>query len=453
MSIKLFGTDGIRGTANQYPITPEIALRIGQAISKVLRSEGANRNRVVIGKDTRISGYMLETALTSGLVSAGMDVFLVGPMPTPAVAHLTKSMGCGAGVMITASHNPFEDNGLKIFGPDGYKLSDDLEARVEAEVLAGPQGGGVVGASIGKATRIDDARGRYIEYAKQSLGDISLQGMSIVLDCGHGAGYLLAPLIFKELGAKVKKLGVDPDGTNINDGCGALHPENAGRAVRETGADLGVSLDGDADRVIFTDASGATVSGDRILALCALALADEGRLRNRTMACTVMSNLGLHEAMRRAGVSVVTTPVSDRNVIEALRAGGHSFGGENSGHLIFADHATTGDGIMSALQVLRFMRRKGATLADLAACMDEYPQKLINLRVASRRPLQELGRLQERIREADAAFGTDGRHLIRYSGTESKLRILVEHRDAGEADRWSRAFAKSVEEDFSEVSA
>ncbi|MGA0133076.1 MAG: phosphoglucosamine mutase [Opitutales bacterium] len=453
MSTKLFGTDGIRGTANQYPITPEIALRIGQAISKVLQSKGANRNRVIIGKDTRISGYMLETALTSGLVSAGMDVFLVGPMPTPAVAHLTKSMGCGAGVMITASHNPFEDNGLKIFGPDGYKLSDELEARVEAEVRAGPQGGGVIGAAIGKATRIDDARGRYIEYAKQSLGDISLQGMSIVLDCGHGAGYLLAPLIFKELGAKVKKLGVDPDGTNINDGCGALHPENAGRAVRETGADLGVSLDGDADRVIFTDASGTTVSGDRILALCALALADEGRLRNRTMACTVMSNLGLHEAMRRAGVSVVTTPVSDRHVIEALRAGGHSFGGENSGHLIFADHATTGDGIMSALQVLRFMRRKGATLADLAACMDEYPQRLINLRVASRRPLQELERLQERIREADAAFGTDGRHLIRYSGTESKLRILVEHRDAGEADRWSRAFAKSVEEDFSEVSA
>lgn len=453
MANKLFGTDGIRGTANQYPITPEIALRIGQAISKVLRSEGANRNRVIIGKDTRISGYMLETALTSGLVSAGMDVFLVGPMPTPAVAHLTKSMGCGAGVMITASHNPFEDNGLKIFGPDGYKLSDDLEARVEAEVVAGPQGGGVIGAAIGKATRIDDARGRYIEYAKQSLGDISLQGMSIVLDCGHGAGYLLAPLIFKELGAKVKKLGVDPDGTNINDGCGALHPENAGRAVRETGADLGVSLDGDADRVIFTDASGATVSGDRILALCALALADEGRLRNRTMACTVMSNLGLHEAMRRAGVSVVTTPVSDRHVIEALRAGGHSFGGENSGHLIFADHATTGDGIMSALQVLRFMRRKGATLADLAACMDEYPQKLINLRVASRRPLKELSRLQERILEADASFGTDGRHLIRYSGTESKLRILVEHRDASEADRWSRAFAKAVEEDFSEVRA
>lgn len=453
MGKKLFGTDGIRGTANQYPITPEIALRIGQAISKVLRSEGANRNRVIIGKDTRISGYMLETALTSGLVSAGMDVFLVGPMPTPAVAHLTKTMGCGAGVMITASHNPFEDNGLKIFGPDGYKLSDELEAQVETEVLSGPQGGGVVGAAIGKATRIDDARGRYIEYAKQSLGDMSLQGMSIVLDCGHGAGYMLAPLIFRELGAKVRKLGVEPDGTNINDGCGALHPEHAGQAVRETGADLGVSLDGDADRVIFTDRTGATVSGDRILALCALALAEEGRLKNRTMACTVMSNLGLHEAMRRAGISVVTTPVSDRHVIEALRAGGHSFGGENSGHLIFADHATTGDGIMSALQVLRFMRCKGASLSELAACMDEYPQKLINLKVSARRPLAELHRLQERLREADAAFGRDGRHLIRYSGTESKLRILVEHRDAGEAERWSAAFVKAVEEDFSEVRA
>lgn len=453
MGKKLFGTDGIRGTANQYPITPEIALRIGQAISKVLRSEGANRNRVIIGKDTRISGYMLETALTSGLVSAGMDVFLVGPMPTPAVAHLTKTMGCGAGVMITASHNPFEDNGLKIFGPDGYKLSDELEAQVETEVLSGPQGGGVVGAAIGKATRIDDARGRYIEYAKQSLGDMSLQGMSIVLDCGHGAGYMLAPLIFRELGAKVRKLGVEPDGTNINDGCGALHPEHAGQAVRETGADLGVSLDGDADRVIFTDRTGATVSGDRILALCALALAEEGRLKNRTMACTVMSNLGLHEAMRRAGISVVTTPVSDRHVIEALRAGGHSFGGENSGHLIFADHATTGDGIMSALQVLRFMRCKGASLSELAACMDEYPQKLINLKVSARRPLAELPRLQERLSEADAAFGRDGRHLIRYSGTESKLRILVEHRDAGEAERWSAAFVKAVEEDFSEVRA
>ena len=448
MTRKYFGTDGIRGIANEYPITPEIALRIGQAISRVLRSSGANHNRVIIGKDTRISGYMLETALTSGLVSSGMDVFLVGPMPTPAVAHLTKSMGCGAGIMLTASHNPYEDNGLKIFGPDGFKLSDDLEALVEQEVLYDVKANGVTGDKIGKAYRIDDARGRYIEFVKHSLGNASLDGMKVVVDCGHGAGYLLAPLIFKELGAKVVKLGVEPDGVNINAGVGALYPEFAGKLVKEQGADVGISLDGDADRVIFSDASGASVSGDRILALCALALKEEGKLSGNTMVCTVMSNLGLHEAMRKAGIGVVTTAVSDRHVIEALRKGGYSFGGENSGHLIFADYASTGDGILSALQVLRFMRKKGATLADLAAGMREYPQALLNLKVRSRVPLSQLHSLQEEIGKADAAFGKVGRHLIRYSGTENKLRILVEHQDQGEVDRWSLAFKSAVEADF-----
>jgi phosphoglucosamine mutase len=451
MPEKLFGTDGIRGKANEYPITPEIALRTGQAISRVLKSNGANHNRVIIGKDTRISGYMLETALTSGLVSSGMDVFLVGPMPTPGVAHLTKSMGCGAGIMLTASHNPYEDNGVKIFGPDGYKLNDELEAQVERDILSGAQAGGVTGDRIGKAYRIDDARGRYIEYAKQSLGPTNLDGLKIVVDCGHGAGYLLAPLIFKELGAKVVKCGVDPDGVNINAGCGAMHPEFAGRLVREHGADLGVSFDGDADRVIFTDASGATVSGDRVLALCALALKSEGKLAGDMMACTVMSNLGLHEAMRQAGIGVVTTAVSDRHVIEALRKGGYSFGGENSGHLIFADYATTGDGILSALQVLRFMKKQGATLAELAAGMREYPQALVNLKVSARVPLAQLNALQAEIRKADAAFGQAGRHLIRYSGTENKLRILVEHREQQEVDRWSQAFRKAVETDFASL--
>jgi len=448
MATKLFGTDGIRGRANEYPITPEIALRIGQAISRVLRSSGANHNRVIIGKDTRISGYMLETALTSGLVSSGMDVFLVGPMPTPAVAHLTQSMGCGAGIMLTASHNPYEDNGLKIFGPDGFKLSDDLEALVEQEVLYDVKANGVTGDKIGKAYRIDDARGRYIEFVKQSLGGAGLDGMKVVVDCGHGAGYLLAPLIFKELGAKVVKLGVEPDGININAGVGALFPEFAGKVVKEQGADVGISLDGDADRVIFSDASGASISGDRILALCALALKEEGKLRGNTMVCTVMSNLGLHEAMRKAGIGVVTTAVSDRHVIEALRKGDYSFGGENSGHLIFSDYASTGDGILSALQVLRFMRKKGATLADLAAVMREYPQSLVNLKVRARVPLGQLTLLQEEIRKADAAFGKAGRHLIRYSGTENKLRILVEHQDQGEVDRWSLAFKAAVEADF-----
>ena len=451
MVTKLFGTDGIRGKANEYPIPPEIALRTGQAISRVLKSSGANHNRVIIGKDTRISGYMLETALTSGLVASGMDVFLVGPMPTPAVAHLTKSMGCGAGIMLTASHNPYEDNGLKIFGPDGYKLSDQLEALVEKDILSDIKASGVTGDKIGKAYRIDDARGRYIEYAKQSLGPASLAGMKIIVDCGHGAGYLLAPLIFKELGAKVVKMGVDPDGMNINAGCGALHPEAAGALVREHGADVGISLDGDADRVIFSDASGTAVSGDRILALCALALHQEGRLRGDKMVCTVLSNLGLHEAMRDAGIGVVTTPVSDRYVIEALRKDGLSFGGENSGHLIFADYATTGDGILSALQVLRMMRNKGATLADLAQGMREYPQSLVNMKVQAKVALEKLSRLQETLAKADAAFGQTGRHLIRYSGTENKLRILVEHREQGEVERWSKLFADAVVADFADL--
>jgi len=448
MTTRLFGTDGIRGKANEYPITPEIALRTGQAISRVLKSNGANHNRVIIGKDTRISGYMLETALTSGLVASGMDVFLVGPMPTPGVAHLTKSMGCGAGIMLTASHNPYEDNGLKIFGPDGYKLSDELELAIEREILGEGKIPGVSPDKIGKATRIDDARGRYIEYAKQSVGAGDLAGMKIVVDCGHGAAYLLAPLIFKELGAKVVKLGVEPDGLNINEGCGALHPDHAGRVVREQGADLGISFDGDADRVIFTDETGASVSGDRILTLCALALMEEGKLRGATMACTVMSNLGLHEALRAAGIAVLTTAVGDRHVIEALRAGGYSFGGENSGHLIFADDATTGDGILSALQVLRIMKRRGQPLSVLAKVMREYPQSLVNLKVRAKPPLETLPRLQATLREADAQFGDLGRHLIRYSGTEHKVRILVEHRDADVVEAWSARLRGVIEEEL-----
>jgi len=443
--MKLFGTDGIRGRANEFPITPEVALKTGQAVARVLKSRGSTRNRVVIGKDTRISGYMLETALTAGLVSAGMDVYLPGPLPTPAIAHLTKSMGCAAGIMLTASHNPFEDNGLKIFGPDGFKLSDTLEEAIEQYILAGESVADLVPpAGIGKAYRIDDARGRYIEYAKHTAYDIGLHGLKIVVDCGHGAAWWIAPLIFRELGAEVIKTGCDPDGLNINDGCGALHPEHAGELVRQHGADLGVSFDGDADRVIFTDAAGRPVSGDRILALCALSLHQQGLLRGDAIAVTVMSNLGLHEAMRAHGIRVITTPVGDRHVIEALRANGHSFGGENSGHLIFADHATTGDGILSALQVLRMMKRRNAPLAELAACMDEFPQKLVNLPVSSKPPLDTLPGLQALMAEADAAFGENGRQLIRYSGTEKKIRILVEHKEASTVEEWIARFSDAV---------
>ncbi len=443
--MKLFGTDGIRGRANEFPITPEVALKTGQAVARVLKSQGNTRNRVVIGKDTRISGYMLETALTAGLVSAGMDVYLPGPLPTPAIAHLTKSMGCAAGIMLTASHNPFEDNGLKIFGPDGFKLSDALEEAIEQYILSEESTSDLVEpARIGKAYRIDDARGRYIEYAKHTAYDIGLHGLKIVVDCGHGAAWWIAPLIFRELGAEVIKTGCDPDGININDGCGALHPEHAGELVRQHGADLGVSFDGDADRVIFTDANGTPVSGDRILALCALSLQQQGLLRGDAIAVTVMSNLGLHEAMRNHGIRVITTPVGDRNVIEALRANGHSFGGENSGHLIFADHATTGDGILSALQVLRMMKRRDAPLAELAACMEEFPQKLVNLPVSDKPPIDSLPGLQAVMAEADAAFGENGRQLIRYSGTEKKIRILVEHKDAATVEEWIAKFSDAV---------
>jgi phosphoglucosamine mutase len=446
---KLFGTDGIRGPVNEFPITAEIALRMGKAVANVLRSSGPDRNRVLIGKDTRISGYMLETALTSGLVSMGMDVLLVGPLPTPAVAHLTKSMGAAAGIMITASHNPYEDNGLKIFGPDGYKLTDEHEALVERHILGlEPETAPLPPARIGKAHRIDDARGRYIEFAKHTADNISLRGLKVVVDCGHGAAYFIAPLIFKELGAEVITTGIHPDGLNINHGCGALHPEHAGELVRKHNADLGISLDGDADRVIFTDASGQVVSGDRILALCAISLKEQGKLRKDTLVATVMSNLGLREAMKQHGIAVETTAVGDRHVIECIRQNGYSFGGENSGHLIFADHATTGDGILSALQVLRMMRGRDATIAQLATVMHEYPSQLANLPVPAKPPLDSLPNLQRLMEAATAEFGDMGRHLIRYSGTENKIRVLVEHREAEACQAWVERFSAAIRQEI-----
>ena len=447
--MKLFGTDGIRGRANEFPITAEVALRVGKAVARVMRSSGPNRNRVLVGKDTRISGYMLETALTSGLVSMGMDVLLVGPLPTPAVAHLIKSMGATAGIMLTASHNPYEDNGLKIFGPDGYKLSDELEAIIERHILGDePEAAPLPPAQIGKAKRIDDARGRYIEFAKHTADNISLHGMKIVLDCGNGAAYSIAPLIFRELGAEVITTGIEPDGLNINDGCGALYPEKAGALVRQHNADLGASFDGDADRVIFTDASGQVISGDRVLALCAIGLKEQGRLKKDTLVATVMSNLGLIEAMKKEGIKVETTAVGDRSVIECIRKNGYSFGGENSGHLIFADHSTTGDGILSALQIIRLMKERNATLAQLSAVMHEYPTQLVNLPTKAKPAISSLKKLNALMDEATGDFGDQGRHLIRYSGTENKIRVLVEHRDAGEVERWVSKFTDVIREEI-----
>lgn len=449
MTTRLFGTDGIRGRVNEFPITAEVALRVGKAVARVLRSSGPNRNRVLVGKDTRISGYMLETALTSGLVSMGMDVFMVGPMPTPGVAHLTKSMGAAAGIMLTASHNPYEDNGVKIFGPDGYKLSDQLEAIIERHILGEePEAAPVPPRQIGKAHRIEDARGRYIEFAKHTADNVPLHGLKVVVDCGHGAAYFIAPLIFKELGAEVVTTGIQPDGTNINDGCGALYPDNAGELVRRFNADLGISFDGDADRVIFTDSNGQVISGDRILALCAIALKEQGRLKHDTMVCTSMSNLGLRETMTAHGIKVETTGIGDRQVIERMRQGGFTFGGENSGHLIFAEHATTGDGILSALQVLKMMREKNATIAQLAAAMSEYPSQLANIPVKEKPPLESLPKLKKLMAQATKTFGDEGRHLIRYSGTENKIRVLVEHRQIEEARIWLSKFAAAIREEI-----
>jgi len=447
--MKLFGTDGIRGRVNEFPMTAEVTLNMGKAVARVLRSSGPNRNRVLVGKDTRISGYMLETALTSGLVSMGMDVFMVGPMPTPAVAHLTKSMGAAAGVMITASHNPYEDNGIKIFGPDGYKLSDDLEEAIERHILGKEaEDAPLPVRQIGKAYRIDDARGRYIEFAKHTADNVSLHGIKVVVDCGHGAAYFIAPLIFKELGAEVITTGIEPDGLNINHECGALHPETAGELVRRHNADLGISFDGDADRVIFTDANGQVISGDRILALCAIGLKEQGRLKKDTLVATVMSNLGLREAMQNHGIRLETTAVGDRSVIECIRRNGYSFGGENSGHIIFADHATTGDGILSALQVMRMMRGRDATLAQLSAVMVEYPTQLANMPVVSKPDLATLPKLGKLMETATREFGQDGRHLIRYSGTEHKIRVLVEHREREVVQSWVNQFTAAIQEEI-----
>ncbi|MDB4283079.1 phosphoglucosamine mutase [Akkermansiaceae bacterium] len=438
----LFGTDGIRGVANEYPITPEVAIRIGRAVARVLKAQRPGRHKVVIGKDTRVSGYMLETALTSGLVSEGARVLLTGPVPTPAVAHLTKSMACDAGIMLTASHNPYADNGIKIFGPDGYKLNDALEEEVE-KIILGDQPA-PTGVRLGKSFRIDDATGRYIEFAKSSIGSQNLSGLKVVVDCAHGAGYFVGPLIFEELGAEVSKLGTSPDGYNINEGFGSLHPEKAAERVIAEKADIGICLDGDADRVIFIDGNGDVISGDRVLCLCAKALKEKGKLRGNTLVSTVMSNLGLRDALAADGIDFIATHVGDRHVLERMREGNFNLGGENSGHLIFSDFATTGDGIVSALMVLSFIQDTGKTLAELADCMSEYPQLLVNLPVSEKPPLEEVPEITAAIAAANVAFGENGRTLVRYSGTEKKLRVLVEAKDSALAESQSAAIVASV---------
>ena len=445
MRRKLFGTDGVRGVANTDPMTVENALALGQAVAHVFRNNGG-RHKIVIGKDTRLSGYMFETAMAAGICAMGGDVLLVGPLPTPGIAFLTHSMRADAGVVISASHNPYQDNGIKFFGRDGFKLPDAMESKIEMLMMgdhlkearpASPQ--------IGKAHRIDDATGRYIVYLKNTFpAQLSLDGLRIVVDCAHGAAYRIAPQVFQELGADVITIGVNPNGLNINDNCGSLFPEVVAAKVREQRADLGISLDGDADRVIIVDHKGDVLDGDRIMAICAEEMLRKKSLNKNTVVATVMSNIGLEIFLKERKIKMVRAPVGDRYVVESMRAGGYNFGGEQSGHLIFLDHAKTGDGVLAALQILAVMMESGKRVADLGKAMVTYPQMLVNVRLKHKVPIEDMRGFQKAKAEFEKKMGNRGRIVVRYSGTEPVLRIMAEGESQAEIDRIVKALAEKA---------
>jgi len=427
---KLFGTDGVRGVANVYPMTAEVALQLGRALAYVIKF-GSGRHRIVVGKDTRISGYLLEYATVAGICSMGVDAVLLGPFPTPGIAYITSSMRADAGVVISASHNPYQDNGIKFFSGNGFKLPDELEARIEV-LMTQPEVEGAcpTATEVGQAFRIDDARGRYISFLKSTFPkEMELDGLQIVVDCAHGATYRIAPEIFTELGAEVIPLGVRPNGKNINHKCGATAPATMATLVKRHGADLGIAFDGDGDRVIMVDHRGEIVDGDHVMGICALDMLEREKLRRKTVVGTVMSNLGLEVALKQRGVRLLRTPVGDRYVVEAMLKGGYDLGGEQSGHVVFLNHTTTGDGILTALQLLAVMLRKDKPLAELAACVQKYPQVLINVMVKERKDLKALPQARHAIHEAEKRLGDKGRLLVRYSGTEPKLRVMAEGED------------------------
>lgn len=454
---KLFGTDGIRGTANVFPMTGEVAMQVGAATAKILleRIGGQHRTtyphpRIIIGKDTRISSYMIEQALSSGICSAGADVLLVGPLPTPAIAFLVQSMRADAGIMISASHNSFEDNGIKIFDHEGYKLPDALEHQIEELVFAYLGNGASEGqrkdapthGDIGRAVRIDDALGRYISSLKGvSAKDFNLDGMTVAIDCANGAGYKVGPLLFKELGARVYKRGVAPNGTNINKKVGALYPEVAAGAVVEFNADIGISIDGDADRLILCDEKGEKVDGDQIMGICALALKQEGTLAKNTVVATPMSNMGLEIMLEENGIKMVRVPVGDRYVMEEMRKSGYNFGGEQSGHIIFSDFASTGDGLLAAVKVLELMKKTGKPLSELKQAVKLLPQVREDVRVREKPPVESLPEVMALIKEAEAKMDGRGRVFVRYSGTEPLARVMMEGEDGNEIRRECRKIA------------
>jgi phosphoglucosamine mutase len=439
---RLFGTDGMRGVANVEPMTGATVTRLGMAIAARLRQPGRH-TRIAIGKDTRLSGYMFESALAAGIVSMGADVWLTGPLPTPGIAFITSSMRCDAGVVISASHNPFEDNGIKIFARDGYKLPDHIEAEIEALMgSAELDARRAASGDIGYSRKIEDARGRYVVYCKATFpSELTLDGLHVVVDGAHGAGYRVGPAVFEELGAKVTAIHTKPDGKNINARAGALHPQTMCEAVRHHEAHIGIALDGDADRLVLCDEHGAVIDGDAVMALCATRMIKEERLAKQTLVTTVMSNLGLERAMRAAGGQVVRTQVGDRYVVEEMRKHGYNLGGEQSGHLVFLDHATTGDGIVAALRVLAIMVREQRPLSELAQVMTRTPQVLINTAVEKKVPLDQLPDVARLIAEIERELGDDGRVLVRYSGTESKARVMIEGMDEARIQGWAEQIA------------
>jgi len=451
---RIFGTDGVRGTANIEPVTAETALKLGRAAAhvftqmSVLAGRSNGRTTIVIGKDTRLSGYMLENALAAGVMSLGADVLLIGPLPTPGTAYITRSLRADAGIVLSASHNPYEDNGIKFFRPDGYKLDDEIEKRIEDLVFSGeiesirPTAG-----KIGRATRIDDALGRYVEYAKQSFPrGLTLEGMRVAVDVANGAAYKSTPCILRELGADIIVAHNTPNGRNINRDCGSTHPEEIQRIVKETKAQIGISHDGDADRLILCDENGEIVDGDEIMAIAALDFIKRGRLVQNTLVATVMSNFGLDETLKKAEGRVLRTKVGDRYVIEAMMKQDLNVGGEQSGHMIFRDFSTTGDGVVSALQILRIMTETGKPLSELKQCLAKYPQAQRNLKVREKKPIEELADVTRLLAETEKELAGAGRVLLRYSGTEPKIRLLIEGRDGDRINAQADKIAGVIQE-------
>ncbi|MDE3067958.1 MAG: phosphoglucosamine mutase [Verrucomicrobiota bacterium] len=450
---RIFGTDGVRGTANIEPVTAETALKLGRAAAHVFKNlnqpaRGRGKHKIVIGKDTRLSGYLLENAISSGILSMGVDVLFIGPLPTPGVAYVTRSLRADAGIVITASHNPYADNGIKFFRADGYKLDDKIEDEIENLVF----NGGIenirpTADEIGKAVRIDDALGRYIEFAKAGFPkNLTLENLRIVVDCAHGAAYKSTPCVLRELGAEVIVYGNHPDGMNINRGCGSMHPDHLCAKVVEHRAHLGIAHDGDADRVLLCDEAGRLIDGDDIMAIVALDMLGQKTLAENTLVATVMSNAGLEAALRSAGGRIVRTAVGDKHVIDEMLKNGFNLGGEQSGHLIFRDFGTTGDGLVAALQVLRILRTKETPLSQLVKCWTRFPQRVENVRVREKIPFEKLDGVLELVSSAEAELKpAGGRVLLRYSGTEPKARLLLEGREAKTLDQWSAKICGAIQ--------